>query len=67
MLIGSCVVNSDGDFGYTVSEPFQDRESAKWSVKVIWVGSLIEAAEMNREYPSPLTVTNERESDIHSQ
>ena len=65
MVLGSCILNSNGNFGYTISEPFQDRESAEWLVKVIWVDTLIDAVEMDEEYPNPLRVSYERQSDIH--
>ena len=67
MLIGSCIVNPNGNFGYTVSSPFQHGESLEWFVKVIWVDSLIDAAERTEEYPSPLQVSYERQSDIRPQ
>ena len=66
MLLGTCVTNHNGDIGYTVSTPFQDKDTAEWFVKVIWIDPLLRAAEKEEMYPETLLITDERQIDINS-
>ena len=66
MNIGTCISNSNGDIGYTVSEPFQYAESQEWFIKVIWVDSLLEAGVADELYPNTLSITDERQSDLYT-
>ena len=61
MLLGTCVTNHNGDIGYTVSTPFQDKDSAGCLVKVIWVDPLLRAAGKEEMYPETLLITDERQ------
>ena len=63
MFLGTCVTNSNGDLGYTVSVPFRDGESKEWFVKVIWVDNLL--AVIDGKYPNTLPVTDERKGDLY--
>ena len=65
MLLGTCVTNHNGDVGYTVSTPSVDKGSLEWFVKVIWIDPLLQAADVNRLYPKTLTITLERQNDLH--
>ena len=64
MLLGTCVKNSNGDVGYTVSITSIDKRSLEFFVRVIWVDPLLQAVDVNKLYPQTLTITNERESGL---
>ena len=65
MFYGTCVTNHNGDVGYIISLPFQNKDNKECFVRVIWMDPLLRAVNDNQLYPRTLTITNEMETDLN--